>query len=137
MTHEQTITTQLKPSTWFKAEQVMLCSKNQQITTRLADGFLTRLRGLLWSKPLQPAEGLLLSPCNNIHTIGMTYPIDVVFLSSDMEIVRIVPHCQPYRFANCKHAKHTLELLAGQAAALSLCEGGRLTMKLLVHEVKT
>ncbi len=132
MRNTQIITTWLQPNTWFKPELALLQSGQLQINVRVADGFLTRLRGLLWAKPLQPAEGLLLSPCNNIHTIGMTYAIDLIFLSADMQVLHIVPDCKPYRFANCKQARHTLELLAGQAGALNIHEG----MQLIIEHQK-
>lgn len=43
---------------------------------RVADGYWTRLRGLIGSKPLEPGEGLLIVPCNSIHTHFMGFPID-------------------------------------------------------------
>jgi len=122
MLHIQTIKAWVQPAT------VVLKAKTHQIETRLANGFLTRLRGLLCAKPLGPAEGLLLSPCKSIHTIGMAYSIDVVFLSPDMQIVSIVTDCKANRFESHKDAKHTLELLAGQAAKLDLKDGMQLSI---------
>lgn len=102
--------------------------KDTQIATRLANHFFSRLRGLLCTKPLAEAEALLIMPCNSIHTLGMPYAIDVVFLSPDFQIVHIVTHCQPARFFRHNEAKHTVELLAGQVAALGLKVGMQLTL---------
>ena len=41
-----------------------------------------RRTGLLKSLPLQVGEGLLLAPCAHIHTVGMQFNIDVVFLDA-------------------------------------------------------
>ena len=45
-----------------------------------ARGYFARLRGLL-GRSLQEDGGLLLTPCNAIHTIGMGYPIDALYLN--------------------------------------------------------
>lgn len=112
----------------FNLPTITIYSKRQKIQARLAHHFFSRLRGLLWRKPLGIAEALLIMPCNSVHTMGMQYAIDVVFLSPDFQILHIVPVCQPRRFIRHKHAKHTLELLAGQAAALGLKVGMQLTL---------
>ncbi len=48
---------------------------------RKADNFVTRLVGLLKRTTLGPEEALWLMPSKGIHTIGMKFPIDVVFLN--------------------------------------------------------
>lgn len=45
----------------------------------LADTFWPRLKGLLGTAALSEGEGLLLRPCNCVHTCGMRYAIDVFF----------------------------------------------------------
>jgi len=113
----------------FMMDNVVIRGRKQQINCRMADGFFTRLRGLLWAKPLNNSDGLLLTPCNSIHTIGMAYPIDVLFLSPNFQIVHIVSNCQSNRCATHKQAKHTLEMLAGQAASLELKVGMQLSIE--------
>ncbi len=48
---------------------------------RVAAAPWRRLRGLLECRDLPPGTGLLLIPCWAIHTVGMRFPIDVVFLT--------------------------------------------------------
>jgi uncharacterized membrane protein (UPF0127 family) len=46
----------------------------------VAESFFDRLKGLIGTKHMSNAEGLLLKPCNDIHMWFMSIPIDVVFL---------------------------------------------------------
>lgn len=99
---------------------------NVILEVTIANQFFTRLRGLLFKTPLKQQEALLISPCKSVHTIGMYYAIDVVFLSADYRVLKIVERCVPRRMASCKQAKHTLELLAGEAHRLGVVEGMQL-----------
>jgi hypothetical protein len=64
---------------------------------------------------------LLLSPGASIHTFGMPYPIDAVFLNGQMKILRLATRIAPWRvrLAPAK-TKHVLELPAGRVKALGL-----------------
>jgi len=53
----------------------------------IADSFCARLVGLLGRRSLAPGGGLLLVPCNSVHTVGMRFPIDIVLLGEDATIV--------------------------------------------------
>lgn len=64
---------------------------------RKADNFLTRLVGLLKRKTLGPEEALWLMPSKGIHTIGMKFPIDVVYLNRKNLVVRLISGMAPYR----------------------------------------
>lgn len=94
-----------------------------RLAIRLADGFFSRLRGLLFAPALQPGQSLLIRPCAAVHTAFMTYPIDVVFLDRAGKIRRIVPRLKPWRAAAFPGAYQTLELAAGEAARLGLRAG--------------
>jgi uncharacterized membrane protein (UPF0127 family) len=64
---------------------------------RKADNFLTRLIGLLKRKHLGPEEALWLMPSKGIHTVGMKFPIDVVFLNRDHQVLGLMSGLVPYR----------------------------------------
>jgi uncharacterized protein len=64
---------------------------------RKADNFLTRLIGLLKRTHLGPEEALWLMPSKGIHTIGMKFPIDVVFLDRDHQVLGLMSGLVPYR----------------------------------------
>ena len=93
---------------------------------RIADRFWSRALGLLVGKPLDLAEGLLIAPCSSIHTLGMRYPIDVVFLDRDAHVVRVCAHVAAGRMRIARGAYGVLELRAGIAARHGLQHGTRL-----------
>jgi uncharacterized membrane protein (UPF0127 family) len=80
----------------------------------VADRWWLRLRGLLGRKHLRPGEGLLLTPCSSVHTFGMRFPIDVVFLAVNGEVVAVYPGMRPGRTSPLhRKARQTLELPHG------------------------
>ena len=82
-----------------------------------------RMRGLL-SRP-EPAhdEGLWIEPCPSVHTIGMRYAIDVVFLDKYGTVRKIAHALRPLRFAACPEARTALELRSGNARRAGIQEG--------------
>lgn len=66
---------------------------------RKADNFITRLVGLLKRSHLGPEEALWLMPSKGIHTIGMKFPIDVVFLTKKNQVVGLISGLAPYRIS--------------------------------------
>ncbi len=82
---------------------------------RRATTFTTRLVGLLGQPPLQPDEALLIAPCRAVHTFGMSYCIDVVFLDRHNRVIKAVAAMPPRRIAWCWRARAVAELAAGQA----------------------
>ena len=64
---------------------------------RIANDFKSRSIGLLNRSSLGAGEGLLIKPCNAIHTFFMKFPIDVLFLDSNGKIVKIVRSLKPWK----------------------------------------
>jgi uncharacterized protein len=90
---------------------------------RVAASFSSRFRGLMGVAQLPPGSGLLLPRTSSVHTHFMRFPIDVVFLDSDLRIVSIVKALRPWRLAAAKTAASALELAAGECERLELREG--------------
>jgi hypothetical protein len=84
---------------------------------------LERMRGLLARPALQSGQGLLIVPCSAVHALGMSYPLDLVFLSTAGRILKLVRGLPPWRMAACRGARMVLELSAGSIAALDVAEG--------------
>jgi uncharacterized membrane protein (UPF0127 family) len=81
---------------------------------RKADSFVTRLVGLLKRRTLGPEEALWLMPSKGIHTIGMKFPIDVVFLSRDNVVLGVVAGMLPFRISGVRLRGYSvLELPSG------------------------
>ncbi|ARP88717.1 hypothetical protein CAL13_13585 [Bordetella genomosp. 9] len=75
-----------------------------------------RLRGLLWRGRPRPGVGLWLLPCRAVHTFGMRYPLDIVFLDRKRRVVSVVRGLAPRRAALCLRAASVVELEAGVIA---------------------
>lgn len=93
----------------------------------VARSFAQRAGGLLVRSPLGSAEGLWIDRCPSIHTVGMRYAIDVLFLDADGVVLRVAQDVPPFRFRWCKGARSVLELRAGQARHWGLERGMRLS----------
>jgi len=79
-----------------------------------ADNFLTRLLGLLRRKRLAPEEALWLIPGKAVHTVGMKFPIDVIFIDRENRVVGLVPGMVPNRATRVYLGAHSvLELPKG------------------------
>jgi uncharacterized membrane protein (UPF0127 family) len=89
----------------------------------VADRPLTRLRGLLGRPGLEPDSGLLIEPCNSIHTCFMRFAIDAVFLDSELRVLRVRSRMRPWRVAGAHGARAVLELAAGEAERCGLSPG--------------
>jgi uncharacterized protein len=95
---------------------VINLTKNTWLATKVvkADKFLTRLVGLLKRKKLGPEEAIWLVPSKGIHTVGMKFSIDVVFLDKDKKVVALIPAMAPYRMSGIHLlANSVLELPTG------------------------
>ena len=84
---------------------------------------LERMRGLLGRPQLNEDEGLIINPCSSIHTAGMRYPIDLVFLDRNWIIIKTVTALKPWRMAACPAASMVLELPTGSGGRLRLETG--------------
>lgn len=88
--------------------------------TGFARSFALRLRGLLGRPPLAPGEGLLIEPCNAVHTFFMGYSIDVVFISAQHKVLALRSEVMPWRARQCLRAHYVVELAAGEINRLGL-----------------
>ena len=53
--------------------------------------------GLLKTNQLDPECGLLIFPTQAVHTFGMKYPIDIVFLDRKKKVIGLRNALRPYR----------------------------------------
>ena len=91
-----------------------------------AETFFERLRGLLGHRSLDADQGLWITPCGSVHTFGMRFPIDVVFVGRDGHVVRVVDRLVAGRFAFARSTASVVELAAGAAQRLGLEAGQQL-----------
>jgi len=94
---------------------------------RIADGIWSRFRGLMLRASLPQGQGLLIRPSSSIHTMFMRFPIDVLFLDRQNQVVKVVHEIRPCRAALSK-GHSALELAAGSAARAGVEAGDRLVL---------
>jgi uncharacterized membrane protein (UPF0127 family) len=94
---------------------------------RLANNYFTRLRGLIGVKALAAGDGLLIEPCNQVHCMFMSIPIDVIYIGADQRVLAIDAAMRPWAMGRLvRGAKRVLEVPSGTAAASGTVVGDQL-----------
>ncbi len=92
----------------------------------IADTSQKRRTGLLKHSNLAAGEGLWIVPCEAVHTFGMNFPIDVLYLSKQKKVLKIRGSMKKSRMSICLRAHSVLELPAGRAAETGTVVGDQL-----------
>ena len=92
----------------------------------IADTSQKRRTGLLKHTNLAAGEGLWIVPCEAVHTFGMNFPIDVLYLSRQKKVLKIRDNMKKSRMSLCLRAHSVLELPAGRAAETGTVVGDQL-----------
>ena len=77
---------------------------------------LSRLLGLALLRPERAGEGLLIPRCRSVHTFGMRFRLDLIFLDDAASPVSVRRQVPPRRVAVERRARAVLELPATAAA---------------------
>ena len=91
----------------------------------------SRLLGLMGLAPLNSGQALLLPRCRSVHTLGMRFALDLVWIDARGRVMRVDAAVPPGRLRSCRRAHGVVEASAGSgerlAAALAAASGeGRL-----------
>jgi len=76
-----------------------------------------RLRGLAGLRGLDPDVALHLPRCRSVHTAGMRFALDLVWLDAAGAVVRVDRDVAPRRLRSCLRARSVVETRAGRAQA--------------------
>ena len=88
---------------------------------------LSRMKGLLGKNSLNEGEGLLIKPCKVVHTFGMKFPIDVIFLDNNNFVIAVSKELPPNRLTPVyMRAAAVIELPAGTLEATTTAVGNQL-----------
>ena len=103
-------------------------TRNSMLATEadVADTSRKRRVGLLKHDHLPPGQGLWIAPCEGIHTFGMKFPIDVLFLDGKKKVLKLRPHMGPRKISLCLWASSVLELPPGTIASTETVAGDEL-----------
>jgi len=99
-------------------------------TAELAGDSRSRRRGLLGRERFEPGEALVIAPTQGIHTFGMRFAIDVVFVNREGRVVAIAGAVPPRRCRFSWRAFAAVELPAGSCRAVGLVVGDELDVVL-------
>jgi hypothetical protein len=82
-------------------------------SVEIADHGATRRKGLLGRDCLPAGEGLWIVPCEAVHTFGMKFPIDLIYLDRKKQVKKIRNSVRPWRLSACLSAYSVIELPSG------------------------
>jgi uncharacterized protein len=99
----------------FSSGRVLNRTRDTCLATSLAvaDTHWTRLRGLLGlaADDFGNGRGLWIVPCHGVHTLGMGFAIDAVYLDRALHVIHVESELRPWRFASVRaSAASVLEL---------------------------
>lgn len=98
---------------------------SQKVT--IADNVLARSAGLLGTTQPDIQKALYLVPCKAVHTFGMKYSLDVVFLDIQGRVVKLVENLRPNQMTSLvPRANCALELPPDTIAANPIAVGDEL-----------
>jgi uncharacterized membrane protein (UPF0127 family) len=103
---------QAKPELRLK---ILNLTRQAELACRVevADRGAKRRRGLLGRKELSAGEGLWILPCEAVHTFGMQFPIDLIYLDHNKRVAKVRSSVRPWRLSGCLYANSVLELASG------------------------
>lgn len=81
----------------------------------VADRGAKRRKGLLGRNGLGPGEGLWIVPCESVHTFGMRFAIDLVYVDRKLRVRKVRSGVAPWRMSACLSAHSVIELASGAA----------------------
>jgi uncharacterized membrane protein (UPF0127 family) len=103
----------------YKIGSTVICSK-----CYWASSFWERTKGLMFKKSIGPTEnidGMLIDYCNSVHTFFMRFPLDLVFLTKDNRVVKVIKNKRPWLMTWFYFgAVKVLELPSGQANGIKI-----------------
>ncbi len=97
------------------------------VVAEVADTFFLRLKGLLGRPSLSSRRGILLKPANSIHTIGMKFAIDVIYVDQHGIILKIVENMPPGKIGlPVAGTSYVIETAGGEISKIAPSVGDRL-----------
>ena len=94
-----------------------------RVPVRTTGQWSSRFLGMRGAREFKKSCGVWVKRCSSINTFGFDQAIDVVFLSADGVVTKVVAGMKPWRMTSCPDARTVLELRAGLAGRLNLAPG--------------
>jgi uncharacterized protein len=103
----------------------------------VADTHWTRMRGLLGlsAGDFGNGCGLWIVPCHGVHTLGMGFAIDAIYLDTGMNVIHVESELRPWRIAPVRaNAASVLELPCRTALETGTAVGDRIEITFVGSE---
>lgn len=81
-------------------------------------------RGLAGLEELPPQVALRIHGCRSVHTVGMRFPLDLLWLDAEGAVVRLDRGVPARRVRGCRAARSVVETLAGEGESFARLIGG-------------
>lgn len=79
-----------------------------------------RSAGLARMSSLPADQGLWIVPCRSVHTFGMRFPLDLLWLDRDERVITVIEDVPPRRLRSQLHsARSVIEVPAGRGDAFA------------------
>jgi len=88
------------------------------LTVTVARGFIQRTRGLAWRKSIPAGTALQINRCSSVHTFGMRFALDLLWLDKQGRTIRVDYEVPPLRLRSCRQAHSVIEVAAGEGRDL-------------------
>jgi uncharacterized membrane protein (UPF0127 family) len=89
----------------------------------------TRKKGLLGRTGLDPSSALVIAPTNAVHTFGMQFPIDILFVRRNGQVVKRVISLRRRRIAAALWGYAVVELAANHPGVAGTQVGDELRIE--------
>ena len=100
-------------------------------SAQIADDSATRRKGLLGRSSLPSGHGIWITPCSAVHSWGMKFTIDVLYLDRKQRVRKVRHRMAPWKMSMCLLADSVLELPSGTAAQTGTEPGDQLEFELI------
>ena len=81
------------------------------LNVRAADTIFSRLKGLIGRLRLRADEGIWVVPSRGVHTLGLFFPLDLIYLDENHRVIHLVEYFPSFRIGPLKtQAESVLEL---------------------------
>jgi uncharacterized membrane protein (UPF0127 family) len=66
---------------------------------KITKNFFQRMKGLIGRDSIKEGEALFIKPCKSIHTFGMKFKIDAIFLDKENKVIALKKDLKPNRLS--------------------------------------
>lgn len=116
----------------MKTCEILINNNSIGNNIKIADNFFTRFKGLMFKKELNINEGLIINPCNSIHMFFMNFPLDILFVNENNEVVEILENIKPWRVSKLYfNAEYVVELPINTVKSKNIQKNQKIFIKTL------